>query len=108
MMRLKAFPENRFHDRALIYYAAEYRVIPAWTPPGRDTLRFLDLQWWQFVVLGELGRVAHTWNIPELHTNMKWDAGLGLRGMFGTGVARMDFVYGNEGLAIQAMFGQSF
>jgi hypothetical protein len=107
--RLKAFPEHRFHDNAAVYYAAEYRMIPSWKKvPLQSTLRFMDIQWWQFVFFGELGRVAPSWNITTLHEDMKWDAGAGIRGMFGSGVARIDLAYGEEGFNMAAMFGQSF
>ena len=109
MMRMKAFPRDRFHDRAAVYYSGEYRFIPrSFVYPGNRILRALDVQWWQFALIGELGRVAPEWDIKTLHEDMKWDAGLGTRVMFGAAVARMDFMYGEEGFALQAMIGQSF
>jgi hypothetical protein len=109
MMRLKAFPRDRFHDRAAVHYSGEYRFIPrSFIYPGNRILRALDVQWWQFALIGELGRVAPEWDIKTLHEDMKWDAGLGTRAMFGSAVARMDFMYGEEGFALQAMMGQSF
>ena len=109
MNQMKAYPRNRFHDKAAMHYAAEYRFIPNATLfPRISMMRMLDIQWWQFVVLGELGRVAPEWDIKTLHEDMKWDAGLGVRAMFGAAVGRMDFMYGEEGFALQAMFGQSF
>ena len=83
-------------------------MIDAGGVPLQSALRFLDVQWWQLVAFGELGRVAPSWNLSTLHTDMKWDAGLGLRGMFGSGVARIDLAYGEEGMNMAAMFGQSF
>ena len=29
----------------------------------------------------EVGRVASTWSLDELHSDMKWDAGFGIRVM---------------------------
>ena len=108
-IRMKAYPRDRFHDQAALYYSAEYRVIPKFAMlPKMRVMRLLDVQWWQFVVMGELGSVAPEWDFEELHSDMHWDAGLGLRAMFGTAVGRMDFMYGEEGVALQAMFGQSF
>jgi hypothetical protein len=109
MMRMKAYPRDRFHDRAAMHYAAEYLFIPqANIFPRISAWRLLDVQWWQFAVIGELGRVAPEWDLKTLHTDMKWDVGLGVRAMFGTAVGRTDFMYGEEGFAMQAMFGQSF
>ena len=106
---MKAYPRDRFHDRAAMHYAAEYLFIPHVTLfPRISVMRLLDIQWWQFAVIGELGRVAPEWDLKTLHTDMKWDAGLGVRAMFGAAVGRMDFMYGEEGFAMQAMFGQSF
>ena len=108
-MRLKAYPQNRFHDRAAVYYAAEVRMIPQCVVlPSLGAKPLLDIQWWQLALIGELGNVASEWSLDELHTDMKWDAGLGIRAMFGSAIGRMDFMYGEEGFSLQAMFGQSF
>ncbi len=54
----------------------------------------------------EIGRVAPSWNIKELHSDMKWDAGLGLwaKGI----VARIDAAASDEGARVQMMIGQPF
>jgi uncharacterized protein YbjQ (UPF0145 family) len=55
----------------------------------------------------EVGRVAPDWDLSTLHTDMKWDAGVGLRGMFGSGVGRLDFMFSEEDFAIAAMVNQA-
>lgn len=56
----------------------------------------------------EIGRVAPSWNIKELHSDMKWDAGLGLR-LWAKGiVARIDAAASDEGAQVQMMIGQPF
>jgi len=55
-----------------------------------------------------LGRVADRWNLQELHTNVKWDAGGGIRLMTAKVVVRADAAYSEEGLHIWAMVGQAF
>ncbi|MCZ6637226.1 MAG: hypothetical protein O7C66_03420, partial [Alphaproteobacteria bacterium] len=57
------------------------RLIPEWNPfdrrPGLQ--RQIGVEWPQFVPFAAIGRVAPTWDIEELHTDMKWDLGLGIR-----------------------------
>jgi outer membrane translocation and assembly module TamA len=66
------------------------------------------IRWWQAVALVEVGRVAPVWDFDTLHTDMKYDVGIGLRGMFDTGIGRLDLVVSEEGFSIVAMFGQTF
>ena len=107
--RLRGYPSNRFHDKAAIYYGAEYRVMPEWQPLGAiDVLDPLKIRWWQIVGLVEAGRVAPTWNFQTMHTDMKYDVGIGIRGMFDNGIGRLDLVVSPEAVSIVAMFGQTF
>jgi hypothetical protein len=107
--RLRGYPSNRFHDKSAIHYGAEYRIMPEWQPLGDiDLLDPLMIRWWQAVALLEIGRVAPAWNFDTLHTDMKYDVGIGLRGMFDTGIGRLDLVVSEEGFSIVAMFGQTF
>ena len=107
--RMRGYPANRFHDKAAIYYSAEYRLMPEWQPFGEiGLLDPLKIRWWQVVGLVEAGRVAPSWDLGELHTDMKYDYGIGLRGMFHASVGRIDLVVSDEGFAFSAMLGQTF
>ncbi len=107
--RMRGYPAYRFHDKAAIYYSAEYRLMPAWQPFGKiDLLDPLKIRWWQVVGLVEAGRVAPSWDLETLHSDMKYDYGIGLRGMFYASVGRLDFVVSDEGFAFSAMLGQTF
>jgi hypothetical protein len=107
--RLRAYPEYRFHDRSAIYYSAEYRVIPYWNPLGEiNLLKPLEIDWVQLAGFVEVGRVANSWNLKELHSQMKWDVGLGIRGMMRKFVGRIDFAVSEEGGSVWAMIGQPF
>ena len=107
--RMKSYPSGRFNSRSVIYYSAEYRVIPKWQPlPEISWLELLQMKWWQWNVLGELGRVADEYDLAELHSDMKWNAGVGLNVMFGSGLGRLNFTVGPEAAAFVAMVGQSF
>jgi hypothetical protein len=107
--RMRAFTTNRFSDKAAIYYAAELRVMPQWNPiRSVSWLDWADVKWVQGVIFAEVGRVAPTWNIRELHRDMKWDIGLGLR-VWGKGaVGRVDLAFAEESTALRLMIGQTF
>ena len=108
-LRMRGFPQYRFSDKATIYYGLEYRVIPEWNPLGNISwLRWFRIDWWQWVPFVEVGRVADHWNLRELHSDMKWDVGLGLRLMTAKVVVRGDAAVSEEGFHIWAMFGQAF
>jgi len=107
--RMRGYPSYRFHDKAAIHYCAEYRLMPEWQPFGE--IRLLDplkIRWWQIVGLVEAGRVAPTWDLGTLHTDMKYDFGIGLRGMFHASIGRIDLVVSDEGFSFSAMVGQTF
>lgn len=107
--RLRAYPQYRFHDKAAIYYGAEFRVIPEWNPFEEvKWLKFLDIDWWQLVGILEAGRVSSTWNLDTLYKDLHWDAGIGLRLMARKVVVRLDTVFSNEGWNMWVMAGQPF
>jgi len=109
LYRMRAYEGSRFHDKAAMYYSAEYRVIPRWQP--LRNLSFLDwaeIRYWQFAIFGEMGQVAEEWSLSELHDDLRWSAGLSLRGMFYQAVCRLDFAYGEEGGRVVAMYGHPF
>jgi hypothetical protein len=109
LFRMKAYPNGRFNGRSAIYYGAEYRFMPDWQPlPDIRWLGLFDIQWWQVVVLGELGRTAYEYDLKELHTDMKWDAGVAVNVMFGTGVGRLNVTVGEEGSQVLVMMGQTY
>lgn len=110
LWRMRGFPSQRFNDKAAVHYAAELRVIPVWNPFDRwDWLQqYVGIQWLQFVPFVEVGRVAPTWNAAELHSDMKWSAGLGVRAWAKGIVARIDAAYSTEGVGIQMMISHPF
>jgi len=110
LWRMRAFPAQRFNDKAGIYYAAELRLIPEWNPmeywPALQ--QRVGIQWIQLVPFVEVGRVAPDWEFDELHRDMKWDVGCGLRAWARGLVARVDVAYSDEGFGVQMMVGQPF
>jgi len=107
--RMRAYEDNRWQDKAAIYYSAEYRVVPEWQPLlKQEWLKWAAIQYWQWVVFAEAGQVAPHYNINDLHEKMRLDAGFGLRGMIHKALCRLDISFGEEGSRIVAMYGQPF
>lgn len=109
--RMRAYPEGRFHDRAASYYSAEYRHVPYWNPLGEFgwlNRRNAHVQWMQYVLGVEAGRVAPEFDWDELHRDMKVDVILGLRAMVNTLVVRADMGVGDEGMGVQMTVDQPF
>ncbi len=108
--RMRAFPSQRFNDKASVYYAAELRLIPTRNP--FDNVPWLQdrvgVEWIQLVGFGELGRVAPHWSPRELHRDMRWDLGLGIRAWAKGLVVRADVAFSEEGYGVQMMVGQPF
>ena len=110
LWRMRAYPSQRFSDRAAIYYAAELRVIPEWNPfDAWPAFRsYADVEWLQIVPFVEVGRVAPEWDVATLHSSMKWSGGLGIRAMASGFVVRVDTAFGEEGGQVQMMISQPF
>ena len=107
--RLRGYPRARFNDKAAIYYAAELRLIPNWDPfKNWPLIRNWPWRWWQAVGFVETGRVAPSWNIGELHKDMKWSAGAGIRTMIGGGIIRLDYAVSDEASVWWVMAKQAF
>jgi hypothetical protein len=54
------------------------------------------------------GMVAPEWSFSRLHSDMKWDAGLGIRASAKGIVIRVDSAYSDEGVGVQMMISQPF
>jgi hypothetical protein len=110
LFRMRGYRFERFSDKAAISYAVEYRMIPRWNPFaqwawGRETL---GVDWIQLVPFAEVGRVASSWSLSELHSSMKWDLGFGFRLLAKGILLRIDAAGSPEGAAVQMMVGQPF
>jgi hypothetical protein len=108
--RMRGYPSQRFSDKAGIYYGAEYRMIPHWNPFNDWTWiqKYLGVQWVQFVPFVEAGRVAPDWNLRDLNSGLKWDAGFGLRAMAKGLVIRIDLGGSSEGANVAMMVSQPY
>lgn len=110
LWRMRGFPDQRFSDKAGIYYGAEYRMIPNWNPFNNWPWlqQYIGVRWVQLVPFVEAGRVAPSWNFDELNSAMKWDAGIGFRAMCKGLVARIDLTGSREGASVVMMINQPF
>ena len=85
------------------------RLIPEWQPLNEiELLDWAAIQYWQWVAFAEAGQVASSYNLSDLHSGMKTDVGIGLRGMVHKAVVRLDFSVGEEGSRITVMYGHPF
>jgi len=110
LWRMRGYPTQRFNDKAAMYYSAELRMIPEWNPFNHWTWlqKHVGIEWIQFAPFVEIGRVAPAWNVEELHSDMQWCAGLGVR-VWAKGIlARVDTAFSEEGFGIQMMISQPF
>ncbi|MBW2514680.1 MAG: BamA/TamA family outer membrane protein [Deltaproteobacteria bacterium] len=110
LWRMRGYPSNRFSDRAAIYYCAEFRLTLRQNPFERwEWLqKYLGVQWVQIVPFVEVGRVAPEWDMDKLHSDMKYDGGLGIRLMAKGLTVRADFAASEEGFHTQMIIAQPF
>lgn len=106
--RLRAYPTHRFSDKAALLYTAELRLTSSWNPRNWRLLDYLGVDWVQFVPFAEVGRVAGNWSISELHEDMKWDVGIGLRFMMRRAVFRIEVAGGEDTWSTWMMVGHPF
>ena len=106
--RLRAYPTDRFSDKAAVLYVAELRLISSWNPRNWRLLDFLEVDWIQLVPFVEVGRVAPGWSLSDLHNDMKWDVGLGLRFMMRKAVFRIEVAGNDDSSSGWVMIGQPF
>ena len=107
--RMRAYPQDRFNDRSVIYTTAEYRYTLNWNPIAEVSwLRFLQSDWLQLVAFAEGGQVAGDYSFSDLFDDWKFDAGVSVRSMLAGGVVRFDVAVGDEDTAAWVMFGHPF
>lgn len=109
MYRLRGFRQNRFHDKAVVYATAEYRMTLDYNPIANVRwLTFLNLDWLQTVLYVEGGRVSPTFHRDTLFTEWKSDVGVSLRALTAGIVVRLDFTRSTEGTSTWLMVGHPF
>ncbi|MDX2319020.1 MAG: BamA/TamA family outer membrane protein [Moritella sp.] len=104
--RLRGYSTAQFYSRSAVSYSAEYRVKPHWQP--LQNLPFYSFPWWQWSAFVETGQVADSFDIDELHDDLKWTAGLGLRFNVEGVLVRIDFAKSENGGQTWFMVNQPF
>jgi outer membrane protein assembly factor BamA len=110
LWRMRGYPSNRFSDRAAIYYCAELRLTLKSNPFDKWEWiqKYIGVQWVQVVPFVEVGRVAPEWTVDELNSDMKVDAGLGVRLLAKGMTVRIDVAGSDEGFATAMIIAQPF
>ena len=106
--RLRAYDSSRFSDKAAIYGAAEYRVIPKLNPLRGKKWNPFPIDWFQTVLFVEAGRVNPRYNVAELLSDMKYDVGFSLRALAAKVPVRFEMAFGQEGSSMWVMVKQPF
>lgn len=109
LFRQRGFATNRFNDRSAINYTLEYRYTTSRNL--LDWIGFLDrfgIDFTQLVGFVEAGRVAPDFDLGELHEDMKFTYGAGLRASAKGLIVRADFGASDEGLQLQMFVSQPF
>lgn len=109
LYRLRSYGSGRFTDRTALAYSFEYRMNPAWQPLGDlPVFNWYNVPWWQWVGFLDVGRVADRFHVSDLHTDMKWSAGIGIRFQVEGIVVRTETAFGDEEGAFRFMINQPF
>jgi len=105
--RMRAYDMNRFSDKAAIYGAVEYRIIPEFNPMHNQEWSPIPIDWFQAVVFAEVGRVAPKYNL-DLFSDMKYDVGFSIRALAARLPVRFEMAFGEEGSSMWVMIKQPF
>ncbi len=105
--RLRAYDSNRFSDKAALYGALEYRVIPRYNPMRNQRWNPFPIDWFELVFFAETGRVHKRYDFTLLH-DMHYDVGFSLRALAAKVPFRFEMAYGEEGSAMWVMLKQPF
>lgn len=110
MKKMRAYSSDRFSGKSAIYYSAELRLTPYWQP-FEDTFidKYFSIDWVQLVPFVEVGRVADEFNVSELHSNLKYDAGVDLRTLMNNFLVRIGVaVAGEDEWSVRGFVGHPF
>ncbi len=106
--RMRAYDSNRFNDKAALYFAAEYRIIPSLNPMRDQKWNPIPIDWFQTVLFAEAGRVAPEYDVGTLLSDMKYDVGFSVRALAAKMPIRFEMAFGDEGSTMWVMIEQPF
>ncbi|MEC4725654.1 hypothetical protein HWQ46_08885 [Shewanella sp. D64] len=106
---LRGYSSHQFVGRSAILYSAEYRMQPKWQPlQSLPVFNLYNVPWWQWVVFAETGQVSDEFSFSELHQDMKWTLGAGMRFEVEGVVVRTEFAYSGAERQFWVMVNQPF
>ncbi|QLE86913.1 hypothetical protein FLM48_18685 [Shewanella sp. Scap07] len=106
---LRGYNGNRFFGRSAVLYRGEYRMLPKWQPlQTLPVFNLYDIPWWQWALFAEAGQVADEFAMDELHKDLKWTLGAGIRFEVESVVVRTELAVGEEGNQFWVMVNQPF
>ncbi|MBW8182656.1 hypothetical protein [Shewanella nanhaiensis] len=106
---LRGYSSDEFVGRSAVLYSAEYRMQPKWQPlQSLPVFNLYNVPWWQWVVFAETGQVSDKFSFNELHRDMKWTLGAGVRFEVESVVVRTEFAYSGEESQFWVMVNQPF
>lgn len=109
LYHLRSYSTARYTGNAAIHYSAEYRVKPEWQPlSGWPIFKWYDVPWWQWAVFADVGRVADDYDLGDLHEDMQWSAGAGIRFQVEGVLVRTAMAWGEEESTFRVMVNQPF
>ena len=108
--RLRGYSSGRYHGRSAILYSAEYRVVPHWQPLENLPVigPLYDIPWWQWTLFADVGRVSDDFDLGELHSDMKYSLGGGIRFMVEGITVRLEMVNSPEDTFMRVFINQPF
>ncbi|MEA1918523.1 MAG: BamA/TamA family outer membrane protein [Campylobacterota bacterium] len=101
--RMRAYDSNRFNDKAALYFATEYRIIPQINPMRDQEWSPIPIDWFQVVLFAEAGRVAESYDLTTLMSDMHYDAGFSVRALAAKVPLRFEMAFGEEGSSMWVM-----
>jgi outer membrane protein assembly factor BamA len=106
---LRGYSSNQFVGRSAVLYSAEYRMQPKWQPlQTLPVFNLYNIPWWQWVMFAQAGQVSDEFSASELHQDMKWTVGAGVRFEVESVVVRTEFAYSGDERQFWVMVNQPF
>ena len=108
--KLRGYNSDRFYGRSAVSYSLEFRAIPHWQPLEDMPIigPLYDIPWWQWTLFLDAGRVADEFDLGELHQDMKYSFGGGIRFKVEGVTVRTEIASSKEGNQLRIFINQPF
>ncbi|WP_394130325.1 BamA/TamA family outer membrane protein [Shewanella maritima] len=96
--RQRGYNTQEYTGRTALNYSLEYRVKPHWQPlPNWPLFKLYDIPWWQWVAFAEVGNITDEFSFSQLHSDMLYTVGAGVRLEVEDLVIRADYAFNQDG-----------